>query len=227
MRRISSVILGVRVASFATTSVAFLQARAGGGLTDEEQRELEEEEFRVMDAAREEAELLPIVHRLAAKADALDAELRRLSYVLFEKPQLVMDTRSATLTGRPTSILTVMRRYNAGSRHTICPAGWVKPLGSSSWIVQAYKVAHSAGMRLCGRRKARGIEAAGSTCDFDRRFGLHSPNEKSPRIEFLQSNEFNAKTSHWVFSLCTPVECGGCGAECGGLCHFRCDAWRA
>ncbi|RNF17285.1 chaperone DnaJ protein [Trypanosoma cruzi] len=153
MRRISSVILGVRVASFATTSVAFLQARAGGGLTDEEQRELEEEEFRVMDAAREEAELLPIVHRLAAKADALDAELRRLSYVLFEKPQLVMDTRSATLTGRPTSILTVMRRYNAGSRHTSCPAGWVKPLGSSSWIVQAYKVAHSAGMRLCGRAK--------------------------------------------------------------------------
>ncbi|EKF38807.1 hypothetical protein MOQ_000979 [Trypanosoma cruzi marinkellei] len=154
MRRMSSVMFGVRVASFATTSVAFLQAKTGRGLTDEEQRELEEEEeFRVMDAAREETELLPIAYRLAAKADALDAELRRLSYVLLEKPQLVVDTRSATLTGRPTNICTVMRRYNAGSRHTNSPAGWVKPLGSSSWIIQAYKRVHSAGIRLFGRAK--------------------------------------------------------------------------
>ncbi|RNF13700.1 chaperone DnaJ protein [Trypanosoma conorhini] len=159
MRRLSVVVFGARVAPFATTAVALLPAKGGGGsgsgsgLTDEEQRELEEEEFRVMDAEREEAELLPFAYRLAAKADALDAELRRLSYVLFEKPQLVLDTRAATLTGRPANVVAVMRRYHADGTHGGCPAGWVKPSGSSSPLVQAVKVACSAVQRLCGRAK--------------------------------------------------------------------------
>ncbi|ESL06467.1 hypothetical protein TRSC58_05860 [Trypanosoma rangeli SC58] len=151
MRRLPRVVFGTRVALYATTAVARLRSKDGGRLTDEEQRELEEEEFRVMDAAREEAELLPFVHRLAAKADALDTELRRLSYVLCEKPQLVVDTRAATLTGRPANILSVMRRCHAGSTHGGCPAGWVKPLGSSSAVIQAVKGVRSLVYRLCGR----------------------------------------------------------------------------
>ncbi|KAH9598524.1 DnaJ domain [Trypanosoma melophagium] len=127
----------------------------------EKQRELEEEEFRVMDAEREDAEMLPIAHRLAAKADALDMELQRLSYVLFEKPQLVVDTTAATITGRPTSILRVLQMYglqkktnsteksrdntsmNSCTISTSPPPGWKKPVGSSSPMIQMYKRVYS------------------------------------------------------------------------------------
>nr|CCC91236.1 unnamed protein product [Trypanosoma congolense IL3000] len=93
-----------------------------------------------MDAAREDAEMLPLHYRIAGKADALDAELRRLSFVLFEKPQLVVDLRPATLTRRPANVTKVLQHFGLNSLSSRGlqkrPAEWTPPVGSASPFVQ-------------------------------------------------------------------------------------------
>lgn len=70
-------------------------------LEGEQDKLLEEEEFAAL-GAQQDDEFLPFLHRLAAKADAFDCELRRLRWALMERRQLVMDTAPATFSGRPT-----------------------------------------------------------------------------------------------------------------------------
>ncbi|CBH12082.1 chaperone protein DNAj, putative [Trypanosoma brucei gambiense DAL972] len=118
-------------------------ATTSEGISEETREQLlEEEEFRAMDASQEDSEMLPIHHRLATKADALEAELKRLSFVLFEKPQLVVDDCPSTWTRRPANVVKIIRCYGATNacakgRHQR-PVGWVPPVGSSSTIVQTF-----------------------------------------------------------------------------------------
>jgi curved DNA-binding protein CbpA len=74
---------------------------------DEEDKVLEEEEFAALRDVDND-EYMPLVYRLAQKADALDADLRRLRYALCERPQFLVDTAPATLSGRPTQMATVL-----------------------------------------------------------------------------------------------------------------------
>ncbi|CBZ27947.1 conserved hypothetical protein [Leishmania mexicana MHOM/GT/2001/U1103] len=68
---------------------------------DEEDQVLEDEEFAALRDADGD-EHMPVAHRLAHKADALDAELRRIRYCLCDRAQLLVDTAPATFSGRPT-----------------------------------------------------------------------------------------------------------------------------
>lgn len=73
-------------------------------MEEAEDKILEEEEFDILREEQEEEELMSFGRQLAKKADALDAELRRIHYCLFERQQLLVDRMPATITGRPTSI---------------------------------------------------------------------------------------------------------------------------
>ncbi|KAG5501884.1 hypothetical protein JKF63_04154 [Porcisia hertigi] len=75
---------------------------------DEEDQVLEDEEFAALRDADDDDELIPVAHRLARKADALDAELRRIRYCLCDRAQLLVDTAPATFSGRPTRMDKVM-----------------------------------------------------------------------------------------------------------------------
>ncbi|KAG8339985.1 putative chaperone protein DNAj [Trypanosoma vivax] len=114
----------------------FASGGYGGSSPENRQNLLEEEEFRAMEAARDEFDMLPVSHRLAAKADALDMELKRLSFFMFEKPQLIVDTRAATLTRRPASVVRVLRSCKVTKPCQGRPSTWSPPVGSSSTIVQ-------------------------------------------------------------------------------------------
>ncbi|KAG5502173.1 hypothetical protein GH5_05125 [Leishmania sp. Ghana 2012 LV757] len=75
---------------------------------DEEDRVLEDEEFAALRDADGD-ELMPVAHRLAHKADALDAELRRIRYCLCDRAQFLVDTAPATFSGRPTRMDKVLQ----------------------------------------------------------------------------------------------------------------------
>ncbi|KPI84014.1 hypothetical protein ABL78_6939 [Leptomonas seymouri] len=74
---------------------------------DDEDKLLEEEEFAALRDADGD-EFMPLAHQLAHKADALDAELRRLRYTLCDQPQFLVDTTPATFSGRPTQMKQVL-----------------------------------------------------------------------------------------------------------------------
>ncbi|KPA86884.1 putative mitochondrial chaperone protein DNAj [Leptomonas pyrrhocoris] len=103
---------------------------------DEEDKVLEEEEFAALrDAAGDE--FMPLTHRLAHKADALDADLRRLRYVLCDRPQFLADTVPATFSGRPTHmkrVLDLLRKDAAGDaeQRTSAASRGIKAAFSSS-----------------------------------------------------------------------------------------------
>lgn len=82
---------------------------------DEEDRILEEEEFAAL-RETDGDEFMPIAHRLAHKADALDAELRRIRYCLCDRPQFLVDTAAATLTGRATRVDRVLAALQSQQR---------------------------------------------------------------------------------------------------------------
>ena len=84
---------------------------------DEEDKVLEEEEFAALREG-EDDEFMPLTHRLAHKADALDAELRRLRYTLCDQPQFLVDTAAATFLGRPTDMKAVIDLLLAAPKST-------------------------------------------------------------------------------------------------------------
>lgn len=89
---------------------------------DEEDKVLEDEEFAALRDG-EVDEYMPVTHRLAGKADALDAELRRLRYVLCDQPQFLVDTAAATVSGRPTQMKRVLEMLAGKECETGSSAG--------------------------------------------------------------------------------------------------------
>ncbi|CAC9496693.1 DnaJ domain-containing protein / J25 / JDP25 [Leishmania donovani] len=79
---------------------------------DEEDQMLEDEEFAALRDADGD-EHMPVAHRLAHKADALDAELRRIRYCLCDRAQWLVDTAPATFSGRPTRMDKVVQLLKA------------------------------------------------------------------------------------------------------------------
>ncbi|KAK7194393.1 DnaJ domain containing protein [Novymonas esmeraldas] len=75
---------------------------------EEEDRALEEEEFAALHDTGDDA-FMPLTHRLAHKADALDAELRRIRFCLCERTQFLVDTAPATFSGRATQMDTAVK----------------------------------------------------------------------------------------------------------------------
>ncbi|GET89489.1 hypothetical protein, conserved [Leishmania tarentolae] len=79
---------------------------------DEEDQVLEDEEFAALcDADGDEH--MPIAHRLAHKADALDAELQRIRYCLCDRAQFLVATAPATFSGRPARMDEVLKLLKA------------------------------------------------------------------------------------------------------------------
>nr|CAJ2475211.1 unnamed protein product [Leishmania braziliensis] len=76
---------------------------------DKEDQLLEDEEFAALRDADSD-EPMSVTHRLAHKADALDAELRRIRYCLCDRAQFLVDTAPATFSGRPTQVDKVLKR---------------------------------------------------------------------------------------------------------------------
>ncbi|KAG5476428.1 hypothetical protein LSCM1_04133 [Leishmania martiniquensis] len=103
---------------------------------DEEDRVLEDEEFAALrDAGGDE--LMPIAHRLAHKADALDAELRRIRYCLCDRAQFLVDTVPATFSGRPTRMDKVLQRLKETGteqqHYGASPASLGKGTAAATW----------------------------------------------------------------------------------------------
>lgn len=148
---------------------------------------LEDEQFASLQS-NEDDDYLPWRHRLARKADALDAELHRLRWVLYERRQVVMDTKPATWCNRAAQADVVVRR---GGKHKLQLAVTHAPR------TQAEKEAGDPTTVVCNADHLVGVKHTGTPAQ-------NHPSQKwavgsNPRVVPLTVNDVAAYT-HWTGS---------------------------